>query len=120
MADQAMAPGAFRRGRQATVAEFGAGLVCVGSRADLPLAAAFRVALGPLPVLDLSGQTTLLQLAALNRGSGPLRLQRYRSTSLSRRRGSCPSWASIPAPTPASPAPTVLTLPLSKAASGAS
>ena len=64
------------------VAEFSAGLVCVGSRADLPLAAAFRVALGPLPVLDLSGQTTLLQLAALNRESdlfvsndtGPLHL----------------------------------------------
>lgn len=63
-------------------AEFGAGLVCVGARADLPLAVALRVALGPLPLLDLSGQTTLLQLAALARESdlfvssdtGPLHL----------------------------------------------
>jgi len=63
-------------------AEFGAGLVCVGSRVDLPLAAALGVALGPLPLLDLSGQTTLLRLAALAQESdlfvsndtGPLHL----------------------------------------------
>src|SRR5271157_1048918 len=63
-------------------AEFGAGLVCVGARADVPLAEALRVAIAPLPLLDLSGQTTLLQLAALAREShlfvsndtGPLHL----------------------------------------------
>jgi heptosyltransferase I len=64
------------------VAEFGAGLISVGSPADIPLVAAFRIALGPLPLLDLSGQTTLLQLSALARNSdlfvsndtGPLHL----------------------------------------------
>ena len=62
--------------------EFGAGLVCVGARVDTPLAEALRVAIGPLPLLDLSGKTTLLQLAALARESqlfvsndtGPLHL----------------------------------------------
>ena len=54
----------------------------MGARADVPLAEALRVAIAPLPVLDLSGQTTLLQLAALAREShlfvsndtGPLHL----------------------------------------------
>jgi heptosyltransferase I len=63
-------------------AEFGAGLVCVGSRVDVPLAASLQAAIDPLPLLDLSGRTTLLQLAALTREShlfvsndtGPLHL----------------------------------------------
>ncbi len=63
-------------------AEFGAGLVCVGARVDATLAEALRAALGPLPLLDLSGRTTLLQLAALAQESdlfvsndtGPLHL----------------------------------------------
>ncbi len=45
--------------------EFGAGLIAVGSASDRPLVASFRNHLGTLPLLDLSGQTTLLQLAAL-------------------------------------------------------
>ncbi len=64
------------------VAEFGAGLVCVGARVDMPLAAALRQAIAPLPVLDLTAKTTLLQLAALAQASdlfvsndtGPLHL----------------------------------------------
>jgi len=64
------------------VVEFGAGLVCVGARVDLPLAERLRDRLAPLPVLDLSGRTTLLQLAALAQESdlfvsndtGPLHL----------------------------------------------
>ena len=64
------------------VREFSAGIVAVGSTGDRPLADALRRQLGPLPLLDLSGQTTLLQLAALARRSdlfvsndtGPLHL----------------------------------------------
>src|SRR5271166_6646818 len=37
-------------------AEFRAGLVCVGARVDLPLVETLRIALAPLPVLDLSGR----------------------------------------------------------------
>ncbi len=63
-------------------AEFGAGLACVGARVDIPLAVAMRNAIAPLPLLDLSGKTTLLQLAALAQQShlfvsndtGPLHL----------------------------------------------
>ncbi len=63
-------------------AEFGAGLACVGARVDVPLAETLRAALAPLPLLDLSGRTTLMQLAALARESdlfvsndtGPLHL----------------------------------------------
>jgi ADP-heptose:LPS heptosyltransferase len=54
----------------------------VGAEVDRPLAWALRSAIAPLPVLDLSGQTTLLQLAGLAResdlfisnDSGPLHL----------------------------------------------
>jgi lipopolysaccharide heptosyltransferase I len=61
---------------------YGAGLVCVGSRADEALAASLRSMIEPLPLLDLSGQTSLMQLAALAREShlfvsndtGPLHL----------------------------------------------
>ncbi len=63
-------------------AEFGAGLVCVGAGVDTQLAAAMRDAIAPLPLLDLTGKTTLLQLAALAQHSqlfvsndtGPLHL----------------------------------------------
>ena len=82
LAHQAVASGAFRGGGQASRREFGAGLVAVGSAGDRPLAEALRQHLGPFPLLDLSGRTTLLQLAALARESdlfvsndtGPLHL----------------------------------------------
>jgi len=62
--------------------EFGAALICVGADEDKPLGMALRRAVGPLPLLDLTGKTTLLQLAALAReshlfvsnDSGPLHL----------------------------------------------
>lgn len=49
------------------VSEFGAGVVAVGAREDRPLAEALQRDLGAIPVLDLSGRTNLLQLAALAR-----------------------------------------------------
>ena len=63
-------------------AEFGAGLVTVGSAEDRPLAEALGHHLGSVPFLDLIGRTSLLQLAALARESdiflsndtGPLHL----------------------------------------------
>jgi ADP-heptose:LPS heptosyltransferase len=63
-------------------AEFGAGIVAVGAPEDRPLVDALREAMGPTPVLDLCGATTLLQLGALARRSevylsndtGPLHL----------------------------------------------
>ena len=75
-------PEHFAEVARRAVKEFGAGLVAVGSTGDRPLASALRHHLGPLPLLDLSGQTTLLQLAALARESdlfvsndtGPLHL----------------------------------------------
>ena len=58
------------------------GLVVVGAPEDQPLAAALRVALAGLPLLDLAGKTTLGQLAAVIEASevfvsndtGPLHL----------------------------------------------
>jgi lipopolysaccharide heptosyltransferase I len=47
------------------VSEFGVGLIAVGSSSDRPLVADFRKHLGNLPLLDLSGQTSLHQLAAV-------------------------------------------------------
>ncbi len=75
-------PEHFAEVARRAVREFGAGLVAVGSAGDRPLADVLRRHLGPLPLLDLSGQTTLLQLAALARQSdlfvsndtGPLHL----------------------------------------------
>jgi heptosyltransferase I len=60
----------------------GAGLVAVGAPEDRPLVEALRTHLGPVPVLDLCGRTTLPQLAALageadlylSNDSGPLHL----------------------------------------------
>jgi heptosyltransferase I len=62
--------------------EFGAGLVAVGSDGDRPLVDRFIRHLGTIPVLDLCGQTRLMQLAALctesdlviSNDTGPLHL----------------------------------------------
>jgi heptosyltransferase-1 len=62
--------------------EFGAGLIVVGSEEDRPLARALAHELGSVPLLDLSGQTTLMELAALaaesdlflSNDTGPLHL----------------------------------------------
>ena len=48
------------------VAEFGAGLVAVGSADDQPFVDELARHLGPVPLLDLCGRTRLLQLAALS------------------------------------------------------
>jgi ADP-heptose:LPS heptosyltransferase len=64
------------------VAEFGAGLIAIGSAEDRPLVDALLRQVAPLPVLDLCGRTPLLQLAALTReadlvisnDTGPLHL----------------------------------------------
>jgi lipopolysaccharide heptosyltransferase I len=63
-------------------AEFGAGVIAVGSSGDQPLVQSLRHHLGSVPLLDLSGRTTLLQLAALasesdlflSNDTGPLHL----------------------------------------------
>jgi heptosyltransferase-1 len=62
--------------------EFGAGLIVVGSDEDRPLAQALGQHLGSVALLNLSGQTTLLELAALaaeadlflSNDTGPLHL----------------------------------------------
>ncbi len=67
--------------RQAVEAR-GAGLIAVGSPEDRPLVDQLRSALGPVPVLDLCGRTSLPQLAAiaeasdlfLSNDTGPLHL----------------------------------------------
>lgn len=61
---------------------FGAGLVALGAPEDRPLIEALARTLAPTPVLDLSGRTTLPQLAAVSAGldllvsndTGPLHL----------------------------------------------
>jgi lipopolysaccharide heptosyltransferase I len=58
-------PEHFAEVARRAVSEFGAGLVAVGSSSDRPLVASLRSHLGTLPLLDFSGQTNLLQLAAL-------------------------------------------------------
>jgi lipopolysaccharide heptosyltransferase I len=68
-------------GRRA-VKEFGAGLIAVGSAADRKLVNALMVGLKGIPILDLCGQTRLLELAALcveadlmiSNDTGPLHL----------------------------------------------
>ena len=68
-------------GRRA-VHEFGAGLIAVGSAGDRPLVDQLVRSLGEIPVLDLCGETRLMQLAALSAESdlvisndtGPLHL----------------------------------------------
>ncbi|MGC8644385.1 MAG: glycosyltransferase family 9 protein [Isosphaeraceae bacterium] len=75
-------PEHFAEVARRAAAEFGAGLVVVGSADDRPLALTLARKLGPLPLLDLTGTTTLIQLAALARESelflsndtGPLHL----------------------------------------------
>ena len=62
--------------------EFGAGLVAVGSAGDRTLVDQLARALGPVPLLDLCGRTSLLELAALatesdlliSNDTGPLHL----------------------------------------------
>ena len=62
--------------------EFGAGLVVVGSADDRPLALTLARELKPLPLLDLTGATSLIQLGALacesdlflSNDTGPLHL----------------------------------------------
>ncbi len=62
--------------------ELGAGLIAVGSTGDRPLVDALKRELDPIPVVDLSGQTTLPRLAAVclasdlvvSNDTGPLHL----------------------------------------------
>jgi heptosyltransferase I len=64
------------------VADFGAGLIAIGSIEDRPLVDKLVRLVAPLPVLDLCGRTRLLQLAALalesdlviSNDTGPLHL----------------------------------------------
>jgi heptosyltransferase I len=68
-------------GRRAS-RELGAGLIAVGSAADRPLVDQLSRALGPVPLLDLCGRTSLIELAALaaesdlviSNDTGPLHL----------------------------------------------
>ncbi len=68
-------------GRRASQ-ELGAGLIAVGSAADRPLVDQLVRAMGPVPILDLCGRTSLLELAALaaesdlfvSNDTGPLHL----------------------------------------------
>jgi heptosyltransferase I len=68
-------------GRRASQ-ELGAGLIAVGSAADRPLVDQLVRALGPVPLLDLCGRTSLIELAALaaesdlviSNDTGPLHL----------------------------------------------
>jgi heptosyltransferase-1 len=75
-------PEHFAEVARRAIGEFGCGVVAVGSAEDRSLVQALRQRLGSLPVLDLSGRTTLLQLAALagesdlflSNDTGPLHL----------------------------------------------
>jgi lipopolysaccharide heptosyltransferase I len=75
-------PGHFAELARRAVAEFGAGIVVVGSSADAPLARELQRHLRPAGLMNLTGRTTLLQLAALARladlfvsnDTGPLHL----------------------------------------------
>lgn len=77
-------PAHFAEVARRAVARFGAGVVIVGAAEDRPLAAAIRRELEPLglPIRDLTGQTSLMGLAAvmaradlvLSNDTGPLHL----------------------------------------------
>lgn len=77
-------PAHFAEVARRAVARFGAGVVVVGAAEDRPLAAAIRRELDPigLPIRDLTGQTSLMELAAvmaradlvLSNDTGPLHL----------------------------------------------
>jgi heptosyltransferase-1 len=75
-------PGHFAEIGRRAVNEFGAGLIAVGSSGDRSLVDALVTGLGATPILDLCGQTGLLQLAALcvqadlmiSNDTGPLHL----------------------------------------------
>jgi len=59
-------PEHFAEVARRAVAEFGAGLIAVGSADDRPRVDELAGHLGSVPLLDLCGQTRLLELAALN------------------------------------------------------
>jgi lipopolysaccharide heptosyltransferase I len=75
-------PAHFAEVARRAAVELGAGLVAVGSVEDRPRAAELRAHLDPLRLVDLTGQTTLLRLAALamesdlflSNDTGPLHL----------------------------------------------
>ena len=67
--------------------KFGAALICVGADEDKPLGLALRRLVAPLPLLDLTGQTTLLQLAALARESSLFVFERFRPLASGGSRG---------------------------------
>jgi ADP-heptose:LPS heptosyltransferase len=75
-------PAHFAEVARRAATDLGAGLVVVGSGEDRSLSAELRHHLGPLRLVDLSGRTTLLQLAALaaqsdlflSNDTGPLHL----------------------------------------------
>ncbi|MEW4567096.1 glycosyltransferase family 9 protein [Tautonia sp. JC769] len=77
-------PGHYAEVARRAVGRFGAGLIVVGAAEDRPLAAAIRRELDPLglPIRDLTGQTSLMRLAAimersdlvLSNDTGPLHL----------------------------------------------
>lgn len=75
-------PAHFAEVARRAVEAFGAGLVAVGAPEDKPLTETLRTALVGLPMLDLTGKTSLGQLAAiaewsdvfLSNDTGPLHL----------------------------------------------
>ena len=75
-------PSQFAAVARRAFAELGAGLVAVGAPEDRPLVAELRERLGSVPILDLCGQTSLLELSAiaaasdlfLSNDTGPLHL----------------------------------------------
>lgn len=75
-------PGSFARVARRATDELGAGIVAVGATEDGPLVAAVREAMRGRTLVDLSGQTTLPQIAAiaaecdlfLSNDTGPLHL----------------------------------------------
>jgi lipopolysaccharide heptosyltransferase I len=75
-------PGHFAQLGRRAVDELGAGLIAVGAAVDRPLVDQLLQRLGPAPVLDLCGQTRLIELAAvaaesdlvISNDTGPLHL----------------------------------------------
>jgi ADP-heptose:LPS heptosyltransferase len=75
-------PTRFAEVARRAVAELGASLIAVGAREDRALVEELKSVLGEIPILDLSGRTTLPQLAAvmsasdcvLSNDTGPLHL----------------------------------------------
>jgi heptosyltransferase I len=75
-------PERFAAVARRAVEQSGASLIAVGAPEDRPLIDALKLALDPIPILDLAGRTTLPQLAALasesdlflSNDTGPLHL----------------------------------------------